>query len=156
MSNNRIRNYISQSQVPPQTVSKKKQPRSTITNENDRSKTIVHIVLENRMDKIEDSLPVLLDSYSDAISYVNEDGFLPIHAACRYYARNSKVIEALARSYPIGIRTPVEVCFLHYYFSVFISTSISRIVQNQILKAVGNALDRIQFILHFLTEHLLK
>ena len=103
------------------TTSRKKQSISHNKNKSiidikDRSKTIVHTVLANRMDKIEDSLPVLLESYLDAISYVNDDGFLPIHAACAYYARNCKVIETLINPFPIGIRTPVEVGFLYSFF----------------------------------------
>jgi len=87
---------------------RKKKSKTLLTNEKDRSKTIVHTVLANRMDKIEDSLPVLLESYSDAVFHVNEDGFLPIHAACSYYARNDKVIGTLKNAFPGGVRTPVE------------------------------------------------
>jgi len=106
MPGNKARNSFSQGSN--RKISKKKQSRSIITDEKDRSKTIVHTVLANRMDKIEDSLPVLLESYSDAISYVNEDGYLPLHAACIYYARNPRVIATLVKPLPKGIRTPVE------------------------------------------------
>jgi len=60
------------------------------------------------MEKLEDTLQTLVDSYSEAALEVNEYGMLPIHAACMYYPRNAKVIEILIRANPAGAIAPVK------------------------------------------------
>jgi len=55
------------------------------------------------MEKLEDSLQVLLDSYLEAPYVFNDDGFLPIHLACIYYATNVKVVDIIMRANLNGI-----------------------------------------------------
>jgi len=58
------------------------------------------------MEKLEDALQVLLDSYLEAPYVFNDDGFLPIHLVCIYYATNVGVVDIIMRANLNGIVEP--------------------------------------------------
>jgi len=67
---------------------------------------VIHHVLINRLENLEDSLQLLLDSYLEAPYTFNEDGFLPIHLACIYYPANVNVVDIIMRANINGIVEP--------------------------------------------------
>jgi len=70
---------------------------------------IIHNCLTNRLDGLEDTLKILIDSYSDAPYTFNGEGCLLIHLACIHYPKNVKVMEIIMKANPSGVTQQVMV-----------------------------------------------
>jgi len=110
---------------------------SVVDSRIDQSQTIIHTCLSNRMERLEDSLQILLQSYPDAVStWCN--GFLPIHLACIHFTKNVKVMQMIVRANPRGVMEPAKVrahererlvCLCSFHCEVR-TTLLSRLNQN--------------------------